>query len=75
MHANALTEAIRRVVSGASLSADQTTEAFDIIMRGDGEPSQIGALLAALALKGETAEEVAGGARALRNAMLTFDDH
>jgi anthranilate phosphoribosyltransferase len=72
--ANALAHAIRRVVSGASLSADETTEAFDIIMRGEGTPAQVGALLAALALKGETALEVAGGARALRNAMLSFDD-
>jgi len=71
---NALTDAIRRLVSGASLTADETTNAFDIIMRGEGTPSQVGALLVALAVKGETAQEVAGGARALRNAMLSFDD-
>lgn len=75
MPGNALTEAIRLVASGASLSAAQTTDAFDVIMRGEGTPSQVGALLVALALKGETAQEVAGGARALRNAMLSFDDH
>lgn len=74
MPGNALTEAIRRAVSGGSLSATQTTDAFDVIMRGEGTPSQVGALLVALALKGETAQEVAGGARALRNAMRTFDD-
>jgi anthranilate phosphoribosyltransferase len=71
---SALTDAIRRVVAGESLSAGQTTAAFDLIMRGDGTPAQIGALLAALALKGETAAEVAGGARALRTAMLPFVD-
>jgi anthranilate phosphoribosyltransferase len=67
---NALVEAIRRLVGGASLSADETSDAFDIIMSGEGTPAQIGALLVALALKGETALEVAGGARALRTAML-----
>lgn len=69
---NALVEAIRRLVGGASLSASETSEAFDVIMRGEGTPAQIGALLMALALKGETALEVAGGARALRTAMLPF---
>lgn len=72
-HANALTAAIELVVGGASLSADQTSDAFDVIMRGEGTHAQIRALLVALATKGETAQEVAGGARALRKAMLPFD--
>jgi anthranilate phosphoribosyltransferase len=69
---NALVEAIRHLVAGASLSADETRDAFDVIMLGEATPAQIGALLMALALKGETASEVAGGARALRTAMLPF---
>lgn len=72
-HANALTAAIDLVVGGASLSADQTSDAFDVIMRGEGTNAQIRALLMALATKGETAQEVAGGARAMRTAMLPFD--
>ena len=71
---NALRTALRRVISGAPLSADETTEAFDVIMRGKGTHAQIGALLTALAVRGETALEVAGGARALRKAMRSFDD-
>jgi anthranilate phosphoribosyltransferase len=70
---NALAEAIRHLLGGASLSADDTSDAFDVIMRGEGTAAQIGALLVALAIKGETAAEVAGGARALRRAMLAFD--
>lgn len=70
---NALVEAIRHLTAGESLSADATSDAFDVIMRGDGTPAQIGALLVALAMKGETAQEVAGGARALRTAMLPLD--
>lgn len=72
-HANALAAAIDLVVGGASLSADQTSDAFDVIMRGEGTNAQIRALLVALAAKGETAQEVAGGARAMRKAMLPFD--
>jgi anthranilate phosphoribosyltransferase len=70
---NALVDAIRLVESGASLTADQTSDAFDVIMRGEGSDEQISALLSGLARKGETASEVAGGARALRTAMLPFD--
>ena len=72
-HANALTAAIDLVVGGASLSADQTSDAFDVIMRGEGTNAQIRALLMALATKGGTAQEVAGGAPAMRTAMLPFD--
>ncbi|MBK5189049.1 MAG: anthranilate phosphoribosyltransferase [Gemmatimonadaceae bacterium] len=75
MRGNALVEAIRHLIGGASLSADETSDAFDVIMRGEGTPAQIGALLAALAVKGETAQEVAGGARAMRRAMLPLDVH
>lgn len=71
---NALVAAIRRLVAGGSLTANETSDAFDVIMMGEGTPAQIGALLTALALKGETASEVAGGARALRTAMLPFLD-
>ncbi|MDQ2767865.1 MAG: anthranilate phosphoribosyltransferase [Gemmatimonadota bacterium] len=70
---NPLVEAIRHLTAGISLSADETSDAFDVIMRGEGTPAQIGALLVALAIKGETALEVAGGARALRAAMLPLE--
>jgi anthranilate phosphoribosyltransferase len=69
---NALVEAIRQLSSGASLSVGQTSDAFDVIMRGEGTAEQITELLSALARKGETASEVAGGARAMRTAMLPF---
>lgn len=69
----ALRHALRRLTSGVSLSANETSSAFDVIMRGEATPAQIGALLGALAVKGETAAEVAGGARAMRKAMLPFE--
>jgi len=42
-------------------------------MRGEATPAQVGALLMGLRVKGETAEEVAGAARALRHAMVRVE--
>jgi anthranilate phosphoribosyltransferase len=62
--------AIRRVAFGDSLDADLATEAFGTIMRGEATAAQIAALLIGLRVKGETANEVTGAARALRAAMI-----
>src|SRR5207302_121246 len=56
-----------------SLSEPQTTEAFGVVMRGEATPAQIAALLMGLRVKGETPEEVAGAARALREAMVRVE--
>lgn len=66
----ALAHAIRRLAQHHALTADEAGAAFDVVMAGAATPAQIGALLAALRVKGETADEVAGAARALRAAML-----
>lgn len=66
----ALQAAIRRVAFGDSLDAELATDAFDIIMRGEATAAQIAALLIGLRVKGETANEVTGAARALRGAMV-----
>jgi anthranilate phosphoribosyltransferase len=65
-----LARAIRQLAGGHSLSADDTAEAFGAIMRGEASPAQVAAILVALRVKGETIHEVAGGARALRDAMV-----
>src|SRR5438477_11007639 len=44
-------------------------------MRGEGTPVQIAALLIGLRVKGETAEGIAGAARALRQAMVRVEAH
>jgi anthranilate phosphoribosyltransferase len=67
---NPLGSAIRRLAAAESLSSDETAAAFDVIMRGEASPAQVAAILVALRVKGETAPEVAGGARALRHAMV-----
>ncbi|MDQ6829835.1 MAG: anthranilate phosphoribosyltransferase [Gemmatimonadota bacterium] len=69
---NALHAAIRRLAGGESLTADETADAFDVVMQGEATPAQVAALLVGLRVKGETAAEVAGGARALRRAMITM---
>jgi anthranilate phosphoribosyltransferase len=62
-----LREAIARVVGGDDLTADEMAAVFGTIMDGDATPAQIGGLLIALRMKGETAAEIAGAARTMRD--------
>jgi anthranilate phosphoribosyltransferase len=57
------------VQDGESLSVDQMAALIDTIMRGGLADEQIEALLLGLRDKGETVEEVAGAARAMREHM------
>src|SRR6185312_5634577 len=70
--ADPLRLAIRRLAAGSSLSMQDTADAFDVIMRGEASQAQVAAILMALRVKGETAAEVAGGAHAMRRAMLAL---
>ena len=67
---NAVQTAIRRIAFGESLDAALATDAFGTVMRGEATAAQIAALLIGLRVKGETADEVTGAARALRAAMV-----
>jgi anthranilate phosphoribosyltransferase len=67
---NAVQAAIRRIAFGESLDAALATDAFGTVMRGEATAAQIAALLIGLRVKGETADEVTGAARALRGAMV-----
>ena len=58
-----------RVAGGGNLSFEEMSSAIDAIMRGSWTQDQIGLLLTALAAKGETVEEVAGAAEAMRRHM------
>jgi anthranilate phosphoribosyltransferase len=55
---------------GGSLTEEQARAAFGAVMGGEATPAQVAALLVALRVKGETAEEVAGAADAMRGAMV-----
>ena len=62
--------AIRRVVDGEGLTAEEARAVMDEIMTGGATPAQIAAYLVALRLKGESAEEIAGSARSMREHAL-----
>ena len=62
------TDAIAALCGGASLTQDDAKALFDAIMRGDATPAQIAAVLVGLKAKGETVDEIAGAALAMRAA-------
>ncbi|MFN9116597.1 MAG: anthranilate phosphoribosyltransferase, partial [Gemmatimonas sp.] len=64
--------AIRQLAMHESLEAEALRRAFGVIMRGEGTPAQVAALLMALRVKGESAAEVAGVVQALRDAMVVL---
>lgn len=59
---------LARVVEGQSLTASDAEEAIRAIMAGEATPAQTAAFLVAMRMKGETSEEIAGAARAMRAA-------
>jgi anthranilate phosphoribosyltransferase len=52
------------------LSRDEAAAAFDIMMSGEATPSQMGGLLMALRVRGETVEEITGAVTVMREKML-----
>jgi len=57
---------IGRVAERQELSVEDARTAFDIMMSGDATPSQMGGFLMALRVRGETVDELTGGAMAMR---------
>src|ERR1700679_1706209 len=64
---------IARLAAGETLSDDQAEAAFDVIMSGDATQAQIGALLMAMRLRGETVAEITGAVRAMRSRMTAIE--
>jgi anthranilate phosphoribosyltransferase len=62
--------ALAELLEGRPLSREQAREVMDEIMRGEATQAQIGGFLIALRLKGETADEIAGCAEAMRDHVL-----
>ncbi|MEQ9813860.1 MAG: anthranilate phosphoribosyltransferase [Azospirillaceae bacterium] len=60
---------IARIAEGERLNAADSAAAFDIIMSGEATPSQIGAFLMGLRLRGETIDEITGAARIMREKV------
>ena len=55
------------VAQGRPLTENQAQQAFETIMSGDATPTQIGAFLMGLRVRGETVEEITAGARVMRD--------
>jgi anthranilate phosphoribosyltransferase len=64
--------ALRELLDGHDLTRAQARDVMGAIMAGEATPAQIGAVLAALRLKGETAEEIAGAAEAMREHVVAI---
>ena len=64
-------QALARLLDGHDLSRDESREVMNEIMVGEATPAQIGGFLVALRLKGETANEIAGCAEAMRTHALS----
>ena len=62
--------AIHTVLEGRDLGRDEAREVMGEIMSGEATPAQIGGFLVALRAKGETADEIAGCAEAMRTHVL-----
>ena len=59
-----------QVATGAPLSREQAAAAFDSMMSGEATPSQMGGLLMALRVRGETIDEITGAVSAMRAKMV-----
>jgi anthranilate phosphoribosyltransferase len=62
--------ALQRLLDGRDLTRTQARDVMDSVMRGEATPSQIAALLIALRVKGETVDEIAGFAEAMREHVV-----
>ncbi len=68
-----LKPALTRLASGACLSSEEAEQAFAIVMDGEASEAQIAALVTAMRVRGETVDELAGAARAMRARMHAIE--
>jgi anthranilate phosphoribosyltransferase len=60
---------IAKVAAGSALTRDEAARAFDRMMSGEATPSQMGAMLMAMRVRGETVDEITGAAATMRAKM------
>ncbi len=68
--ADELKALIAKAATGASLTREEAASAFDSMMSGEATPSQMGGLLMALRVRGETVDEITGAVTTMRAKML-----
>ena len=64
---------LAKLVDGRVLSSDEARAFFAACLRGEPTPSQVAAAVTALRIRGETVDEIAAFATAMRDAALTLD--
>ncbi|HEY0102640.1 MAG TPA: anthranilate phosphoribosyltransferase [Brevundimonas sp.] len=64
---------LAKLVDGRVLSAEEAHDFFSACLRGEPTPAQVAAAVTALRIRGETVEEIAAFATAMRDAALTLD--
>ena len=64
---------LAKLVDGRILSADEAHAFFAACLRGEPTPAQVAAAVTALRIRGETVEEIAAFATAMREAAMTLD--
>ncbi len=64
---------LQKVTAGENLTQTEMVAAFDQIMSGEATPAQIAGLIVALRMKGESIEEIAGGAESMRRHAVFVD--
>lgn len=73
MPATELKLLMQKVATGASLSEQETSDAFETMMSGVATPVQMAAFLMALRVRGETIPEITGATRLMRERMLPVE--
>ena len=64
---------LHRVIAGSDLSGEEARQAMSALLEGQASEAEIAGFLVALKMKGETATELAGFARAMRDRMVVVD--
>jgi anthranilate phosphoribosyltransferase len=65
--------ALASIVDGRSLTMDEARLAMGAVMDGDATPAQLAAMLMGLRMRGETVEELAGFASAMRERVVRVE--
>lgn len=71
-----LITSIKKLVSGENLTEQEMMDCMESIMTGEESDTKIASFLTALTIKGESIEEITGGAKVLRSkaAVVNLDD-
>ena len=64
---------LAKLVDGRTLSSEEAGDFFAACLRGEPTPAQVAAAVTALRMRGETVDEIAAFAQAMRNAAMTLD--